>query len=135
MLKIQNYIIGFFIILFITTPCYPEKKGIYLGECTWPEAEKWFKDAPIVILPFGGGAKEHGPHLPMNADQKVMEYLCDRAVDNFPVMIAPPILHGWFPAFREFPGTEIADAEVFRSYVFEAAISLVKHGAQRIVLL
>ena len=134
-MKIRNFLIVFSILLFINSPCAAKQKGVYLGECTWPEAEKWLKDAPVVIIPFGGGAKEHGPHLPMNADQKVMEYLCDRAIDNKFVVIAPPILHGWFPAFRDFPGTEIADAEVFRSYVFEVAVSLIKHGARRIVLL
>jgi creatinine amidohydrolase len=71
----------------------------------------------------------------MNADQKVMEYLCERAVDSLPVIVAPPILHGWFPAFRDYPGTEVADPAVFQSYVFQVAQSLVRHGAKRIVFL
>ena len=115
--------------------CIAQTPGAHLGELTWPEAEIRIQQAPLVILPFGAGAKEHGPHLPMNADAKVMEYLCRRAVESLPVIVAPPILHGWFPAFREFPGTEVADGEVFRRYVFEVAMSLVKHGAQRIVFL
>lgn len=109
--------------------------GAYLGHLTWLDAEKRLAEAPLVIIPFGGGAKEHGPHLPMNADQKVMEYLCQAAVEAQPVLVAPPVLHGWFPAFREYPGTEIADPAVFQNYLFEIAKSLVKHGAQRIVLL
>lgn len=48
---------------------------------------------------------------------------------------APPILHGWFPAFREFPGTEIEDADLFRRYAEEVARSLVKHGAHATLLL
>jgi creatinine amidohydrolase len=71
----------------------------------------------------------------MTADQKVMEYLCRQAVDSVDVVIAPPILHGWFPAFRGYPGTEVADPDVFERYVFEVAMSLVKQGAQRIVFL
>jgi creatinine amidohydrolase len=71
----------------------------------------------------------------MNADRKVMEYLCQQAVDSVDVVIAPPILHGWFPAFRGYPGTEVADPDVFERYVFEVAMSLVRQGAQRIVLL
>ncbi|MGD2153619.1 MAG: creatininase family protein [Gemmatimonadales bacterium] len=109
--------------------------GAYLGELTWPEAEARLREAPLVVLPFGAGAKEHGPHLPMNADQRVMEYLCRQAVDSLPVLVAPPILHGWFPAFRDYPGTEVSDPDVFASYVFEVARSLVEHGAQRIVFL
>ncbi len=109
--------------------------GAYLGDLTWPEAEVRMREAPLVILPFGAGAKEHGPHLPMNADAVVMEYLCEQAVDSLPVLVAPPILHGWFPAFRDFPGTEVADPDVFQAYVREVALSLVRHGARRIVFL
>jgi len=112
-----------------------QSAGAYLGDLAWPEAERLLKEAPIVIIPFGAGAKEHGPHLPMNADAKVMEFLCDRAVEELPVVIVPPILHGWFPAFREFPGTEVADPDVFAAYVREVARSLVKQGTQRIVFL
>ncbi len=109
--------------------------GAYLGELSWTDAEVRMRDTPVVVVPFGGGAKEHGPHLPMNADQKVMEYLCQQAVDSVDVIVAPPILHGWFPAFRGYPGTEVADPDVFERYVFEVAMSLVKQGAQRIVFL
>jgi creatinine amidohydrolase len=112
-----------------------DKPGAYLGELTWPEAKTRLKQAPLVILPFGAGAKEHGPHLPMNADFKVLEYLCQQAVAKLPVLVAPPVQHGWFPAFRDFPGTEIADGDVFRRYIHEIAKSLIKNGAQRIVFL
>jgi creatinine amidohydrolase len=109
--------------------------GFFLGDLSWPEAKVKMSQVPIVIVPFGAGAKEHGPHLPMNADYKVMEYLCKKAVESQSVIVAPPIQHGWFPAFREFPGTEIAEGDVFQRYVFLVAKSLVTHGAHRIVFL
>ena len=109
--------------------------GAYLGELSWLEAVEQLEATPLVIIPFGAGAKEHGPHLPMNADQKVMEYLCQQAVDSLHVLVAPPILHGWFPAFRDYPGTEVADPDVFQSYVLAVAQSLVRQGAKRIVFL
>jgi len=110
-------------------------QGAFLGDLTWPEAEEMLANAPLVVLPVGAGAKEHGPQLPMNADAVVLDYLCQMAVDSLPVVVAPPILHGWFPAFRAFPGTEVADASVFEAYVLEVARSLVKNGAQRLVIL
>jgi len=109
--------------------------GAFLGDLTWTDAEERFGIAPVVILPFGAGSKEHGPHLPMNADAVVMEFLCQVAVDSLPVLVAPPVLHGWFPAFRDFPGTEVADPAVFQSYVMEVAKSLVTNGARRLVIL
>ncbi|HSG47151.1 MAG TPA: creatininase family protein, partial [Longimicrobiales bacterium] len=102
---------------------------------TWPEAEVRLREAPLVIVPFGGGAKEHGPHLPMATDRLMLEHLMQAAVDSLPVLVAPPILHGWFPAFRDFPGTEVQDADLFRRYAEEVARSLVKHGARRVVFL
>lgn len=109
--------------------------GAWLGDLPWPEAESRLQKAPVVVLPFGPGAKEHGPHLPMNADALVMDYLCQRAVESQPVVVAPPILHGWFPAFRQFPGTEVADPTVFIRYVQEVARSLVRGGARRLAIL
>lgn len=110
-------------------------KGAFLGDLTWVAAEEWFDKAPVVVLPFGAGAKEHGPHLPMNADAVVMDFLCQTAVDSLPVVVAPPILHGWFPAFRGWPGSEVADPSAFQGYVMEVARSLVADGAQRLVIL
>ena len=112
-----------------------QTQGAYLGHLTWPEAEVRIREAPIVVVPFGGGAKEHGPHLPLNADAVVMEYLVQQAVDSTDVLVAPAIYHGWFPAFRAFPGTEVADPEVFRKYVFEVGRSLANQGARRLVFL
>ncbi len=109
--------------------------GGFLGELTWPEAEERVPAAPLVIIPFGAGAKEHGPHLPMNADRVVMDYLLRQAVDSLPVLVAPPLLHGWFPAFREFPGTEVADPAAFQTYLSAVAESLVRQGARRLVFL
>ena len=133
MLLIRSFILS--IILLMPLTSLGEAAGAYLGHLTWPEAEKRIVEAPIVIVPFGAGAKEHGPHLPMNADQVVMEYLVQKAIESGDVVVVPPILHGWFPAFRGFPGTEIADVSVFQAYVQEIGMSLARQGARRIVFL
>lgn len=121
--------------LLLVATAHAADPGAYLGDLTWPVAEERLRSAGAVVLPVGAGAKEHGPHLPMDADSVVMRYLTDAAVEATDVVVAPPILHGWYPAFREFPGTEVADPNVFQAYVFEVAQSLVRHGAQRLVIL
>ncbi|MCK5145126.1 creatininase family protein [bacterium] len=123
------------IIVLISTMITAQTPGAFLGELTWPEAEQKIQIAPFVIIPFAGGAKEHGPHLPMNADRVVMDYLCKRGVENYPVLVAPPVLHGWFAAFRDFPGTHIANSETFSRYLKEIAESLIHAGANRILFL
>lgn len=135
MLRLKQLIVGLIFSCTGIAALAAQTPGAYLGELSWTDAEVRLRETPVVVVPFGGGAKEHGPHLPMNADQKVMEYLCQLAVDSVDVIVAPPILHGWFPAFRGFPGTEVADPDVFERYVFEVALSLVGQGAQRIVFL
>ncbi len=110
-------------------------RGVRLGDLSWPEAEVRLAESPLVIIPFGAGAKEHGAHLPMNADQVVMDYLLDRAIESADVIVVPPILHGWFPAFRDFPGTEVTDPVVFQDYVFQIGMSLAGHNANRLVFL
>lgn len=109
--------------------------GAYLGDLAWPDAETRLAAAPLVVLPFGPEAKEHGPHLPLNADATVADYLSARAVEALPVVVAPRIAHGWLPAFRAFPGTEVEDPTVFIKYVDAVARSLIRSGARRIVFL
>jgi len=108
--------------------------GDYLGDLTWQQAQQRLP-RQTVLIPFAAGAKEHGPHLPLATDRIVLDYLLDQAVRQREVLVAPPVLHGWFPAFRGYPGTEIADATVFIDYVGAVAESLVRHGAQRLVFL
>jgi len=108
--------------------------GRYLGKLTWVEAEHFLRKKPVVVIPFAAGAKEHGPHLPMQTDQLVMEHLLDAAVAERHVLVVPPVLHGWFPAFEEFPGTFV-DSNVFQSYLFSIAQSLVNQGVEKIVFL
>ncbi|WP_395375544.1 creatininase family protein [Marinicella sp. W31] len=108
--------------------------GEYLGDLNWQQAADLIPEYTIII-PFAAGAKEHGPHLPLSTDQIVMQDLLDQAVKHKNVLVVPPILHGWFPAFRDYPGTEIAKAPVFQNYVEAVAESVVKNGAKRIVFL
>lgn len=133
-MRISRFIVKFSA-LCVSLAANADTPGAYLGDLSWPEAEKRFAVSPIVIVPFGAGAKEHGPHLPMNADRVVMDYLLQAAIESSDVIITPPILHGWFPAFRDFPGTEISDPTVFQDYVQLVGMSLANQGAQRIVFL
>lgn len=135
LLKSMAAIVSIVVTLAIDPSHGAETTGAWLGDLAWPEAEARMRTAPVVILPFGAGAKEHGPHLPMNVDRVVMDYLLEQAVATRDVVVAPPILHGWFPAFRDFPGTEVTDPGVFQAYVHQVALSLVRQGAQRIVFL
>lgn len=134
-MSIGNTLRGLGCCVFLFSTAGAQSPGAYLGELSWPQAMERIARSPVVVVPFGAGAKEHGPHLPMNTDRLVLEYLLERAVEAEDVAIAPPVLHGWLPAFRHFPGTEISDAAVFTRYMQEIAESLIQSGAQRLVFL
>ncbi|MBM3450839.1 MAG: hypothetical protein FJX78_07645 [Armatimonadetes bacterium] len=51
--------------------------GVRLASLTWAEAESLLTNDPLVVLPIGAGAKEHGPHLPLGTDHIMVEYLAD----------------------------------------------------------
>lgn len=121
-------------ILIMTIQQTAAAAGAYLGNMTWQEAARVLPQK-LVIIPFAAGAKEHGPHLPMNTDRVVMDRLLETAVEERDVIVAPPVLHGWFPAFRDYPGTEIADPSIFQNYVKAIAESLIGHGVKRLVFL
>lgn len=121
-------------ILIMTIQQTAEAAGAYLGNMTWQEAESVLPHK-LVIIPFAAGAKEHGPHLPMNTDHVVMDRLLETAIGERDVIVVPPVLHGWFPAFRNYPGTEIADPTIFQNYVKAIAESLIGHGVNRLVFL
>ncbi len=110
-------------------------EGALLGDLTWPEAQRELTTRPVVIIPFAAGFKEHGPHIPMNADAVVMQYLLDQSVAHKNVLVAPPVLHGWLPAFRDYPGSEVTDATIFIDYMTSISEALVRSGAQRILYL
>lgn len=76
-----------------------QRPGAWLGELTWPDAERRIREAPLVIVPFGAGAKEHGPHLPLATDHIVLEHLLQVAMDSLPVVVTtarvPTLVVSW----------------------------------------
>ena len=55
-------------------------RGRYVESLTWVEAEAALRARPTLLLPVGARTKEHGPHLPLDTDFRVAEYLA-RAFD------------------------------------------------------
>ncbi|HFE39355.1 MAG TPA: creatininase family protein, partial [Gammaproteobacteria bacterium] len=79
--------------------------GVRLGDLTWEEAAEAVEQYPIVLLPIGGGAKEHGRHLPCGTDQMVVDELAERVLQAFPVLLLPTVAYAYYPAFVDWPGS------------------------------
>jgi len=109
--------------------------GRYLERLTWQEAAAAFRTDPLIVLPVGAAAKEHGPHLPLGTDHILAGYFAARIAERVPAVIAPAVTYGYYPAFTDFPGSTHLDAVTFGAVVREIILSLHRHGPRRFLIL
>ena len=105
--------------------------GVKLENLNWIEAERHFADNPVVVIPLGAAAKEHGPHLPLNNDAVIAGWLAEEVRQRLPVVVAPLINASFYPAFVEFPGSISLRLETARDLVVDTCTSLAGFGLTR----
>ena len=108
-------------------------KGAWIENLTWPEIAARIEDA-TVLVPIGARAKEHGPALPMQTDYLVARALCDGVAERMPVLVAPVIDFGYYPAFVEYPGSQHLRPETFMAVLHDVIDGLIRHKAKRIAI-
>lgn len=107
------------------------KHGVKLETLSWIEAEQWFASNPVVVIPLGAAAKEHGPHLPLNNDAIIATWLAEEIRRRLPVVIAPLINASYYPAFIEYPGSISLRRETARDVIVDTCTSLAGFGLSR----
>jgi creatinine amidohydrolase len=107
------------------------KPGVKLETLSWIEAEQWFANDPVVVIPLGAAAKEHGPHLPLNNDAIIAAWLGEQISARLPVVIAPLINASFYPAFIEYPGSISLRYETARDLIADTCMSLASFGLSR----
>jgi creatinine amidohydrolase len=108
--------------------------GAWIEDLAWPEvgarlAAKW----PVVV-PIGARSKEHGHHLPMCTDYLVARALCDGIAAALPVLIAPVVDFGYYPAFLRYPGSQHLRAETFIALLTDILDQFCEQGAVNIAI-
>ncbi|HKX17519.1 MAG TPA: creatininase family protein [bacterium] len=109
--------------------------GAYLERLTWPDAAALFERDPLIVLPVGAAAKEHGPHLPLGTDRILAEAFAARVAERVSCIVAPTVTYGYYPAFVNFPGSTHLEAATFGAVVREIVLSLRRHGPRRFLIL
>jgi len=109
-------------------------KGVWLEDLTWPEARARFDDGAVVIVPIGAAAKAHGPHLPLKTDAVTARALGQGLIERLPVVAAPVLGFGFYPAFTGFAGSQHLSADTFKALVRELLGNFTAHGVRRIAL-
>lgn len=92
---------------------------------------------PVVVVPVGS-VEQHGPHCPMDVDISAPFHLAiemARRVDDFPVIVAPPLWCGLAHYNMGFPGTISLRLETFQALLADVLRSIHANGFQRIIVL
>ena len=110
-------------------------KSVRLEKLTWIEAEEAFRKYDVVIIPLGAITKEHGPHLPLNNDWIMAEYLTRRVAEQVPAIILPTIQYSYYPSFIEYPGSVSLSLETSKNIVKEICVSLSRYGVNKFYVL
>ena len=109
--------------------------GVWLEDLTWPEAKARFDVDAVVVIPIGAAAKAHGAHLPLKTDALTARALGQRLVERLPVVAAPVVGFGYYPAFTSFAVSQHLGADTFRALMRELIASFTAHGVRRIALI
>jgi len=110
-------------------------KGAWLEDLTWPEVKARFDADAVVVVPIGAAAKAHGPHLPLKTDALTARALAQGLIERLPVIAAPVLGFGFYPAFTGFAGSQHLSADTFKAVVRELIRTLRTQGVRRIALI
>ena len=103
--------------------------GRWIEDLTWPDVAERFAARWPVIVPIGARSKEHGHHLPMCTDYLLARAFCDGVAAQLPVLIAPVVDFGYYPAFLRYPGSQHLRAETFIALLTDVLERLLDQGA------
>jgi creatinine amidohydrolase len=109
--------------------------GAWLEDLTWQEAKARFDSGAVVVVPVGAASKAHGPHLPLKTDALTARALAQRLIERLPVVAAPVVGFGFYPAFTAFAGSQHLGADTFKALMRELLGNLRGHGVRRIAIL
>ena len=110
-------------------------RGAFLEDLAWPEAGARIAAGAVVVVPVGAAAKEHGPHLPLRTDYLVARELGRRVAEALPVLVAPVVSFGYYPAFVRYPGSQHLRAETFMALLTDILTGFVRQGARRLAVI
>lgn len=109
--------------------------SVALDGLTWQQAETLLKQDTIVVIPLGAQSKEHGPHLRLDNDFQLAEYLKTKVMERVTAVFAPTVNYGFYPAFVEYPGSITLSLETARDMIVDICISLSRFGPKRFYVL
>ena len=112
-------------------------KKILWQELRRTEFEEAVKADAVVIIPVGS-TEQHGNHLPINTDMNCCFTIAQRAaqaIDEFPVLVLPPVWTGYSPHHMQHPGTITLKHHTFVELLTQIATCVHAHGFKKLLFL
>lgn len=112
-------------------------KKVLWEELRRPEFEQALAGDAVVIIPVGS-TEQHGDHLPVNTDANSCFQVAKRAaeaIDDFPVLVMPPIWTGYSLEHMAYPGAISLKHHTFVELLSQVAVSVYTHGFKKILFL
>lgn len=103
-----------------------------LGRMSFSEVADAVATMPVLLIPLGT-VEQHGPHLPVNADNMVANFVAMKTAQKTHSFVAPGINYGCSDIFRNFPGTVPIGHETLTRLLDEICEGYIKSGFRRIV--
>jgi creatinine amidohydrolase len=113
-------------------------RRIHLQELTWEEAKARAAEDATILFP-AGSIEQHGPHLPVETDSRLVYEVASRAAarvaDRVNLLVTPPLYFGYSTHHRTFPGTMTLGGATYTRVLVELCESLIRNGFRRIFIL
>jgi creatinine amidohydrolase len=112
-------------------------RTVFWQQLRRPEIAAARDDGAVVLIPVGS-TEQHGAHLAVDMDIRTATAVCARAaqsVDEFPVLVAPPVWSGYSPHHMENPGSITLRFDTFAAFLTDVVDSIRHHGFQHVVLI
>ena len=109
--------------------------GHFIQELTYPQLRPLLTEDAVVVLPIGGGAKEHGSHLPMGTDLYVTDWVAREVTSRCDVLTLPTLPYAYFPAFVKWEGSVSVDYPNFIAYVKDILMTYIRVGVKKFLII
>ena len=109
--------------------------GHFISELTYEELAPLLTEKTVVVLPIGGGAKEHGNHLPMGTDFYVTDWVARQVTERRDVLTLPTQPYANFPAVVRWHGSVSIEHQNFTNYVRDILMSYIRTGVRKFLII
>ena len=115
---------------------WSEEGPLRYERLTWPEVRRAAGEDRVALVPVAT-LEDHGPHLPVDTDLRIVSEICERAAARAPdrMVLLPAIPHGYDPHHMDFPGAITIGWDTFVRYCTDVGRSLAHHGFRRMLFL